>query len=61
MVISRNSRIQVMLDQEDDPELEDEWLTDDDRLTNFSKSREKIVVRVKGSESPYVQGNQVSE
>ena len=27
LVTSRNSRIQVMLDQEDDPELDDEWLT----------------------------------
>ena len=27
LVTSRKSRIQVMLDQEDDPELDDEWLT----------------------------------
>ena len=27
LVTSRNSRIQVMLYQEDDPELDDEWLT----------------------------------
>ena len=27
LVTPRNSRIQVMLDQEDDPELDDEWLT----------------------------------
>ena len=30
LVTSRNSRIQVMLDQEDNPELDDEWLTADD-------------------------------
>ena len=32
MVTSRNSRIQVMLDQEDDPELDNECLTADERL-----------------------------
>ena len=26
-----------MLDQEKDPELDDVWLTDDDRLAHFSK------------------------
>ena len=61
LVTSRKSRIQVMLDQEDDPELYDEWLTSDDQLTRFSKSREQIVGRVKGTESPSVQGNQSSE
>ena len=50
-----------MLYQEDDPELDDEWLTDDEQFTIFSKAREKIVGRVKGSESPYVQGPQYSE
>ena len=43
LVTSRNSRIQVMSDQEDDPELDDEWLTSDEQLTRFSKAREKIV------------------
>ena len=38
-----------MLDQEDDPELDDEWLTAYEQLTRFSKAREKIVGRVKGS------------
>ena len=39
-----------MLDQEDDTELDDEWLTYDDQLTCFSKSREKISTEgVKGS------------
>ena len=49
-----NSRIQIMLDQEDDPELDYEWLTDDERLTCLKKSREQIVGRVKGAESPSV-------
>ena len=35
-----------MLDQEDDPELDDEWLTADEQLTRFSKDRDKIVGRV---------------
>ena len=46
LVTSRNSRIQVMLDQEDDPELDDEWLTADEQLTHFSKVREQILGRV---------------
>ena len=61
LVTSRKSKIQVMLDQEDDPELDDEWLTANDQLTRFSKAIEKIVGRVKGSESPYIQGPQSSE
>ena len=50
-----------MLDQEDNPELDYEWLTADEQLTRFSKAREQIVGRVKGTESPYVQGPQSSE
>ena len=50
-----------MLDQEDDPELDDEWLTADEQLTRFSKAREQIVGRVKETESPSVQGPQSSE
>ena len=50
-----------MLDQEDDPELDDEWLTANVQLTRFSKAREKIVGRVKRTESPYVQVHQYSE
>ena len=50
-----------MLDQEDDPELDDEWLTADEQLTRFSKAREQIIGRVNGTESPYVQGPQSSE
>ena len=46
LVTSRNSRIKVMLDQEDDPELDYEWLTADEQLTRFSKAREQIVGRV---------------
>ena len=47
LVTSRNSRIQVILYHEDDPELYDRLLTEYDRLTHFIKSREQIVVRVK--------------
>ena len=61
LVTSSNSSIQVMLDQEYDPELDDEWLTSDERLIRFRKARDKIVGRVKGSESPSVQGNKSSE
>ena len=32
-----------------------------DQLTRFRKDREKIVWRIKGTESPYVQGPQYSE
>ena len=53
--------IQVMLDQEDDPELDDEWLTADKQITRFSKAREQIVGRVKGTESTSVQELQYSE
>ena len=61
LVTSSNLSIQVMLYQEDDPYLDDEWLTTDYRLTHFKKAREKIVGRVKGSESPYFQEPQFSE
>ena len=47
-----------MLDQEYYPELYSEWLTADERLTRFRKSRDKIVGRFKGSELPYVQAPQ---
>ena len=60
-VTSRNSRIQVMLDQEDDPELNDEWLTVNEQLTCFSKDREQIVGWFKGTELPSVQGSQSYE
>ena len=61
LVTSRNSRIQVMLDQEDDPEFYDEWLTADEQLPRFSKAREQTIGRVKGTELPSVQGPQSSE
>ena len=61
LVTSSNSSIQVMLDQEYDTELDDEWLTADDQLTRFSKAREQIAVRVKGTESSSVQGPQSYE
>ena len=50
-----------MLDREDDQELYDEWFTADEQLTRFSKAREKIVGRFKGTESPSVQGPQYYE
>ena len=50
-----------MLDQQDDPELDDEWLNVDEQLTRFSRAREQILGRVKGTESPSVQGPQYSE
>ena len=37
-----------MLDQEDDPQLDDEWLIANEWLTHFNKSRETILGRVKG-------------
>ena len=49
-----------MLYQEDDPELDDDWLPDDERLTRFIKAGEKIVGMVKGTEFPSVQGPQSS-
>ena len=61
LVTSSKSRIQVMLDKEDDTELDDEWLNADEELTRFRKARDQIVGRVKGSESTYVQGPQSSE
>ena len=46
---SSNSRIQVMLDKEYYLDLNDEWLTVYEQLTRFSKAREQIVGRVKGT------------
>ena len=43
LVASIKSRIFVMLDQEDDPDLDDEWLNNNERLTRFIKARDKIV------------------
>ena len=50
-----------MLDQEDDPELDDEWLNVDDQLTHFSKARKQILGRVKWSELPSIQVPHSSE
>ena len=50
-----------MLDQEDDTEFDSEWLTAYRRLTCFSKSRKKIMGRVKGAESPSVKVPQYYE
>ena len=50
-----------MLDQEDDPELYDEWLTSDEQLTRFIKARDQILGRVKGTEFPSIQVPQSSE
>ena len=50
-----------MLYQENDPELYDRLLTTDGRLTRFRKVRDRIVGRVKGSDSPCVKGTQYYE
>ena len=50
-----------MLDKEDNTEFDEEWLTANEHLTRFSKARDKIVGRVKGSEFPSVQGPQPYE
>ena len=60
LVTSRTSMIQFILYQEDGPELDDEWLTTNEWLTCFSKTREKILAKFKGVESPFVQGPQSS-
>ena len=49
MVTSGNSRIQVMLDQECNPDLDYEWFNDNDRLTRLIKARDRIIGRVKGA------------
>ena len=41
LISSRHSSIQVILDQEYDPELDDEWLTADEQLTRF-RSKDQI-------------------
>ena len=51
---SRNSIIQVIFDQEDNPYLDDECLTANERLTYFRKAIDWIVGRVKVSESASV-------
>ena len=61
LVTSKNTRIQVVLDQEDYPQLDGECLTADERLPCFSKSGEKIIGKVKGAESSSFEGPQYSE
>ena len=51
---SRNPTIHVMFDQEYDPDLDGELLTDNERLKRLRKVRESIVGRVKGAELPYL-------
>ena len=53
--------IQVMLDQEDDPNLDYQWLTDEERLTRVRKDIDQIVGRVKGEESPSIKVPQYSK
>ena len=50
-----------MLEQEDDPELDDYWLTANEWLTSFIKARDWIVVSSRGVESSSFQGPQYSE
>ena len=50
-----------MLEQENDPDLDGRWLNVNYRLIHFSNYIDQIVGRVKGSESPYVQGTQYYE
>ena len=53
--------IQAILYQEDNIELDDDWLTTNEWLTMFSKPRERIVGMVKVADSPSVQGPQYYE
>ena len=41
--------------------MDDEWLTADEQLTRSRKTREQILGRFKGTESPSVQGPQSFE
>ena len=61
LVTSINLMILVILYQEDNTELDYDWLTNNERLTIFTKPRERIVGMVKVAESPSVQGPQYSE
>ena len=53
--------MQVMLYQEYDTYLDDEWLTSNERLKSFRKYIGQIVGSIKGEDSPYVQGTKYSE
>ena len=50
-----------MLDQKYDIDLYDECFPANERLTHISKAREQILGRLKGEESPSVQGPKYSE
>ena len=50
-----------MLKQEDDPYLDEEWLTYDERSARFIKYREHIVGKSIRAEMPSVQGHKSSE
>ena len=50
-----------MLDQSYDPELDDGWFFNNERLTHFSKYRYQILGRAKGAETPYFQEPQYPE
>ena len=52
--MSRNSRIQVISDQEDNPELDENRLNNDYRLTSFIKARRRDLGRVKELQTPKV-------
>ena len=51
----------VVLDQENDLDLDEIFLISDERLTRFSETRFRILGRVKGLETPSVQGPQYYE
>ena len=61
LVTSRNSVIKIMLYLEDDPDLDDKWLTSNYILTRLSTYGYNILGRVKGANTPSVQGPQYSE
>ena len=50
-----------MLNHEHDAELDEKWLTTNERLTYFSKYIDSIVGRITESETPFVQGPKFSE
>ena len=56
----RNS-IQVMLNHEHNAELDEKWLTTNERLTHFNKYIDSIVGNITESETPFVQGPKCSE
>ena len=55
-----DSRIQIMVDQENYQWLDAGSLNADERLARLRKAREKIVGKVKGADSPSLQSPQSS-